>query len=100
MHTFQLAAEDYGVQSDGAYATLASDVAPLLPGAGNSFHNPFDRSTGDLNAWKDVATYSPTMGTGSSVKGIVAYADSVSTKYVIAGHGATGALALHLTSGN
>jgi prepilin-type N-terminal cleavage/methylation domain-containing protein len=96
MHTFQLAAEDFGVQHDGVYADNASQAAALLPA---SFKNPFDQSTGDLNAWKDQTTYSPTMGTGSSVKGIVAYADSVTQKYCIAGHGATGALALHLSSG-
>ena len=96
MHTFQLSAEDYGVQSDGAYAGTAAEVATLLPGG---FENPFDRSTGDLHAWKDQAAYSPNMGTGSSVKGIVAYADSSNLKYCIAGHGATGALGLHLTSG-
>ena len=40
------------------------------------------------------------MGTGSSVKGIVAYADSAAQLYCIAGHGVTGALTLHLTSGS
>src|SRR2546427_6081698 len=82
MHTFQLAAEDYGVQHDGIYAADAADPALLLPAG---FKNPFDQSTGDGGAWKDKAAYSPTMGTGSSVKGIVAYADSVSLKYCIAG---------------
>ena len=100
MHTFQLAAEDYCVQNDGAYAATAGAVALLLPDAGNGFHNPFDRSVGDQNAWKDVAAYAPNMGTGSSVSGIVAYSDSATIKYVIAAHGATGALPLHLTSGS
>jgi len=31
MHTFQLSAEDYGVQNDGTYANAASQIAPLLP---------------------------------------------------------------------
>jgi len=31
MHTFQLSAEDYGVQNDGTYADQASLVANLLP---------------------------------------------------------------------
>ena len=61
--------------------------------------NPFSRSAGNGVAWKDQAAYSPNMGTGSSVKGIVAYADSVSQKYCIAGHGTTGLLPLHLLSG-
>ena len=72
----------------------------LLPGDGTSFTNPFDHSTGNGNAWKDRISYSPSMGTGSSIKGIVAYADSVNLKYCIAGHGATGALALHLLGGS
>ena len=99
MHAFQLAAEDYGVQNDGAYADQAPTVALLLPAAGDNFANPFDRSTGDGNAWKDQAAYSPVMDTGSNVKGIVAYADSVNMKYCIASHGVTGDLALHLLSG-
>ena len=31
MHTFQLAAEDYGVQHDGVYANAATLIGPLLP---------------------------------------------------------------------
>ena len=100
MHTFQLSAEDYGVQHDGVYATDAADVAPLLPSSGTDFKNPFSRSTGDGVAWKDVAAYSPTMGTGSSVQGIVAYADSQSLRYCIAGHGSKALLSLHLVSGD
>ena len=98
MHTVQLAAEDYGVQNDGAYADVAPDVAALLPSGGNNFTNPFDRSTGDGNAWKDQTAYSATMGTGSSIKGIVAYADSANQKFCIAGHGVAGALSFHLLS--
>ena len=99
MHTFQLAAEDYGVQNDGAYAGTADQVAVMLPRAGADFANPFDQSTGVGNAWKDQAVYSPTMGTGSSIRGMVAYADSANQKYCIAGHGVSGALALHLANG-
>jgi prepilin-type N-terminal cleavage/methylation domain-containing protein len=98
MHTVQLAAEDYGVQNDGRYADTMDDthLGNALP---PSFRNPFDGSTGDGAAWKNQATYSAAMGTGSSVKGIVAYADSVSQKYCIAGHGIAGALQLHLLGG-
>ena len=96
MHTFQLAAEDYGVQHDGVYASIAGDVAALLPG---DFRNPFSRGSGDGVAWRDRAAYSPTMGTGSSVLGIVAYADSATLKYCIAGHGVHGMFDLHLLSG-
>jgi len=97
MHTFQLAAEDYGVENDGVYADLASQAAIMLPPA---FKNPFDNSTGDLRAWKDQPSYSSHMGTGSSVKGIVAYSDSASQRYCIAGHGSKALLALHLMNGD
>ena len=100
MHTFQLAAEDYAVQHDGVYAANAASVAALLNGGGAAFKNPFDRTTGSEHAWRDRAAYSPVMGTGSSVKGIVAYADSATQKYCIAGHGVVGALPLRLTNGS
>src|SRR5215831_16541731 len=41
MHTFQLTAEDYGVQNDGFYADNASQVAGIMPNAGFKFANPF-----------------------------------------------------------
>src|SRR5258705_4431775 len=46
MHTFQLAAEDYGTQYDGTYAGTADEVATLLPGQppASTFTNPFDKS--------------------------------------------------------
>jgi type IV pilus assembly protein PilA len=99
MHTFQLSAEDYGVQNDGAYATGAALVASLLPSAGTNFKNPFDRSVGVGNAWKDVATYADPLPTGSTLPGIIAYADTSSTAYIISGRGKTADLALNLTSG-
>src|SRR6476660_3631518 len=73
MHTFQLSAEDYGVQHDGIYSDNAADVAPGLPGGGSTFKNPFDQSTGLSNAWEDRATL-VTPPTGTS--GLVSYADS------------------------
>jgi len=97
MHTFQLAAEECAVDNDGAYPSLASDVAANVP---LSFSNPFDGTSGDQHAWKDQATFSVSMGTGSSIKGIVAYADSVNVRYCIAGHGAKALLPLHLLSGS
>ena len=99
MHTFQLAAEDYGVQNDGVYAANASAVEALLPGAGTNFKNPFDRSTGTGNSWIDVAGYSIPLRTGSTKAGITAYADSSTTQYQVAGHGKTADLTLVLTSG-
>ena len=96
MHTFQLSSEDYGTQYDGVYAGNASGPAQGLPAG---FKNPFDQTTGNGNAWKDQATYSSNMGTGSTVKGIVAYADSSNLCYCIAAHGVAGLMSLHLTSG-
>ena len=50
--------------------------------------------TGNGNAWKDQPTYSSNTGAGSTVKGIVAYADSSNPCYCVAG-----LMSLHLTSG-
>ena len=99
MHTFQLSAEDYGVQNDGAYAGTAAEVAALLPAAGANFKNPFDRTVGTGNSWLDVATYAAALATGSTKSGITAYADSVNQKYAIAGHGKAADLTLILSSG-
>ena len=101
MHTFQLSAEDYGVQNDGAYGT-AANVALLLPGqpAGANFKNPFTKTTGTGAAWVAGGTYPlSTNGTGSTVAGITAYLDSVATKYQIGGRGKTADLTLWLSSG-
>ena len=99
MHTFQLSAEDYGVQNDGAYAATAAEVAALLPAAGNNFKNPFDRTTGTGNAWVDQATWTATLATGSTKAGITAYGDSANLKYQVAGRGKAGELTLVLSSG-
>ena len=99
MHTFQLAAEDYGVTNDGSYADQASTIATLLPGTGANFKNPFSKTAGSGVAWLNVTAYSIPLATGSTVKGIVAYADSSLTQYRVAGRGNTADLALVLTSG-
>src|SRR5437870_9269209 len=49
MHTFQLAAEDYGVRHDGVYSALADTVGSYAP---QNFKNPFD---GTSNPWVDGA---------------------------------------------
>jgi len=100
MHTFQLSAEDYGVQNDGAYATTATIVSGLLPGSppGSNFKNPFDRTTG-AGAWTDQATWTVPMASGSTLKGITAYGDSAAQKYQVAGVGKNGDLPLVLSSG-
>ena len=101
MHTFQLSAEDYGVQHDGTYAGAASDVAFLLPSNGANFKNPFSQLTGSPNAWEDRGSMLSDPG-GTS--GLVSYADSLGTTYNIKGVGkpTTGAgfpLTLVLSSG-
>ena len=91
MHTFQLAAEDQGVQNDGKYA-VAATVANNLPA---NFSNPFDRSTGSGGAWEARGTEAAPTG---GLSGITSYAtDTLS--YNVKGHGKTTDLTLVLTSG-
>src|SRR5436309_5430985 len=75
MHTFQLSAEDYGIQNDGIYSSDASLIAPLLPGAGLNFRNTFSQATGSGGSWEDRASAS---AAPNPVSGIVSYADSSS----------------------
>jgi len=84
MHTFQLAAEDYGVQNDGVYATDAANVAPMLPGAGSTYKNPFDGTTGTGNAWEDRGSI---LNAPTGKSGLVSYADSSTTTYNVKGVG-------------
>ena len=100
MHTFQLAAEDYGVQHDGAYAGNALLLEPLLPQAGANFKNPFTNLQGTGVAWEDLAfpAARPLVPTATK-PGITSYADSLTLLYVIAGEGKSAPLTLQLTSG-
>ena len=86
MHTTQLAAEDYGVKNDGAYANLASSLS--LPA---NFANPF---TGTAIEDRTVFAAAP-----SATAGITSYADSALNNYNIKGQGKTAALSLVLTAG-
>ena len=91
MHTFQLAAEDYAVKNDGAYAAAADSVAPSLP---SNFKNPFDQTTGSGGAWMAAAANAP---------GIVGYVPNATatTGYTITGGSKDGSpLALQLTNGS
>ena len=96
MHTFQLSAEDYGIQYDGIYADTGDQVEPMLPGAGATFRNPFDQSTGKDNSWEDRASVSSAPATTS---GIVSYAESGRMAYNIKAYGKAAALTLVLTAG-
>ena len=74
MHTFQLAAEDQGVQTDGKYAVAA---------------------TGSGGAWEARGT---SAGAPLALSGITSYwTDTLS--YNVKGYGKTAALPLTLTSG-
>ena len=97
MHTFQLSAEDYGVQNDGTYADNGSQIEPLLPAAGASFKNPFDQTTASGGSWEDRASAA---AAPSATSGIVSYADSASgLTYNVKGYGKNSALTLVLTAG-
>jgi prepilin-type N-terminal cleavage/methylation domain-containing protein len=94
MHTWQLSAEDYGIQNDATYAAAAGSIEPLLPGAGANFKNPFNQTTGNGSSWEDRSSVSAAPG---AVPGIVSYADSGSSMYNIKGYGRNSALPLVLT---
>ena len=94
MHTFQLAAEDYGVQNSGVYAGTAANVAAMLPNAGASFKNPFTNST--TSSYEDRAT----MGAAcTATSGLTSYADAATVTYNIKGYGQTDSLKLTLSAG-
>ena len=96
MHTFQLSAEDYGVQNDGTYANNASQIQPLLPAQGQSFKNPFSQSTASGGSWEDRGSAA---AAPSATSGIVSYADSSGFTYNVKGYGKSAALTLVLTAG-
>ena len=84
MHTFQLSAEDYGVQNDGAYEAAAGTVHALLPQAGANFKNPFPGSVAVNVAYEDRAVF---VGDPLAVSGLTSYSDSLNTNYNIKGVG-------------
>jgi prepilin-type N-terminal cleavage/methylation domain-containing protein len=96
MHTFQLAAEDYGIQNNGLYAGNASEVASVLPAGGARYNNPFDQTTGSGNAWVDVAA---PVTACPGPRGVVSYGDTAQLNYAIRGEGKFGDLTLILSSG-
>ncbi len=100
MHAFQLASEDYAVQYDSRYASSAVTVVAASTALGSGFRNPFDRTTGVNNAYRNQATWTVPMAVGSTRAGIVAYGDSSSTQYQVAGRGKTADLDLVLLGVN
>ena len=99
MHTFQLAAEDYGVQHDGVYANAVTDLGPLLPQGGLSFKNPFTNTPGLNTAYELASAFARPIVPTATKPGIVAYIDSSTALYVIGGEGKALPLVLQLTSG-
>jgi prepilin-type N-terminal cleavage/methylation domain-containing protein len=99
MHTVQLAAEDYSIQNDGRYAPTAVEVLDLIPSYGGGIMNPFDHSTGVTSAWVDQATWTMPLATGTTKPGVVAYGDSLTLQYQVAGRGQLSDLPLILNSG-
>ena len=103
MHTFQLAAEDFGVQNDGLYAPNVAAVLPSLPGGGATFKNPFAPLTFGAAALTDgVYAASPAlMGLGGAVSGQVSYGVNgpPGTAYCVGAQGKKARLALQLSSG-
>jgi type IV pilus assembly protein PilA len=99
MHTFQLSAEDYGVQNDGAYASTAGEVNSLLPQAGLNFKNPFDQQIGPNLSYHDRGTMKANGGTAPLIPGITSYADSLNANYDILGYGKNAELSLVLSAG-
>ena len=97
MHTFQLAAEDYGVQNSGVYSVDANSVVGLLPGGDAHFFNSFQKTYGINVAWEDRTSFSTA---ASLIPGITSYADSSSgLTYNIKGYGKQGALSIILSPG-
>jgi prepilin-type N-terminal cleavage/methylation domain-containing protein len=84
MHSFQLSAEDYGIQNNAHYAPDAALVAALMPGLGATLKNPFTGASGSGSAWEDRPSFS---GDPTTTVGIVSYADSLGETYNIKGVG-------------
>jgi type IV pilus assembly protein PilA len=96
MHTFQLSAEDYGIQNDGLYADAAGSIVSLLPSAGATFRNSFLQTTGPGAAWEDRPSF---LAAPAATPGITSYADSLQMSYNIKGYGKGTVLTLVLISG-
>ena len=94
MHTFQVTAEDYGVQNNGFYAATADQVVPLLPRI--DFMNPFDHTVGKDASWEDRGS---STGASTAIPGITSYADSTMQTYNVKGFGRNAEIPLVLTSG-
>jgi prepilin-type N-terminal cleavage/methylation domain-containing protein len=97
MHTFQVSAEDYGVQNVGDYPSSGATVVSLTPGGSASFRNTFTGLTGEHVAWEDRASYA---APASTIPGITSYADSFNMTYNVKGQGKSSPITIILSSGN
>ena len=86
MHTFQLAAEDFGVQNNGAYSLTVAPVVAQLPSGGANFKNPFTNTQGAGISYEDRGDGNLQNNPGA-VSGLTSYADSASITYNIKGVG-------------
>lgn len=98
MHTFQLAAEDFGLRWP-AYSSTADSVAALLPLGGATLCNPYTKQPGSGRAWLDQPSWQSPMTSASTQPGIVTYGDSANVRYQIVGRGTSADLPLRLTGG-
>ena len=96
MHTFQISAEDYGVQNGGSYPSDAAVIVPLMPGGNAAFKNSFTSLSGNGVAWEDRGTFD---APASTIPGITSYSDSNNFTYNVKGHGKTKPITFVLTSG-
>jgi type IV pilus assembly protein PilA len=96
MHTFQVSAEDYGVQNAGDYPSSGAVVVSLTPGGSANFKNGFTGLTGSVVAWEDRGTYD---APASAIPGITSYSDSNNFTYNVKGHGKSSPITVILSSG-
>jgi prepilin-type N-terminal cleavage/methylation domain-containing protein len=96
MHTFQISAEDYGVQNAGSYPSSGAVVVSLTPGGNANFKNSFNGAIGSGVAWEDRGTYD---APASTIPGITSYSDSNNFTYNVKGHGKTIPITITLSSG-
>ena len=96
MHTIQLAAEDFAVQSDGVYPTAAADATP----GGETVEDLCPNDVYPDNPFTNAAT-NVGWGAAPAADGEVAFETATVTQYVIQGMGKDlQLLSLELTNGS
>ncbi len=95
MHTIQLAAEDFAVQSNGVYATAAADVTPN----GDTVEDLCANGVYPNNPFSNAAT-AVGWGAAPAAKGEIGFSTATTTQYIIQGYGKAALLSLQLTNGS